>query len=287
MTRLGPTSVGSACGAVLALMSVGALAQDVAAHLGSFKTESESRAAWTRARSQHGPLLGNREARFVETDVPGRGVWVRVLVPVADRNDANRLCQALKAENQYCVPMVGALGASASRPMPAPSPPPAPAAQPSPPPPPPPPAMAQPAPAPAPARIAAAPPAAVAAAPRPATAAPEPVVAPVLPPVEPPTPSTAQAYFGTWSRNSEDCHIRGITLAASRVIVHAPRNDHAMTCKIDLARGQLTLACEDDSLALFDAKDASEMTLRWTKAGPDEVSIASGAVWRRCPEPRR
>lgn len=260
-----PVGALGALGAGLLFVASAAAAQDVAVHLGSFKTETEGRAAWTRVKGQHGGVLASREARFVETEVSGRGVWVRVLVPAADRNDANRLCQALKASNQYCVPMTGALGVA--RPIAAPR------------------APAQPATPPA---KAAAPPAVPAPAPqRPATQAPEPIVAPVLPPVEPPAAHAAQTFFGSWARRAQDCFSRDVTFGPSRVVYRDGGMSDAMACKIDATKSQMMLVCEDNSHAVFDVGGPGEIVLRWTKGAPDETPIASGAVWRRCAEAAR
>lgn len=256
-----------------------AFAQDHAAHLGSFKTEAEARAAWARFKAQNADVLGGREARLVETDVPGRGVWIRVLVAVADRAEANRLCQSLKTSNQYCVPMAGALGparasttaGSASPPAaaaPVAARPPATAPMPKP----------APAPAPAPAPV-------QTPAPRPATQAPEPIVAaPVVPsaPLEAAQPSSAAAYYGTWARRLSDCHYRDIVIAPARMTHREPSGAQDMACKLEVSAGQLSVACEDESRALFDLRGRDEIQLRWTKSAATDAPIASGATWRRC-----
>jgi len=265
-------------GLALLLASGAAGAQDHAAHVGSFKTEAEARAAWTRIKSQNAEAFGGREARLVETDVPGRGVWVRVLIAVSDRAEANRLCQSLKSSNQYCVPMTGAFGTG--RPPPA-----APAAAPKPAPAPP--MAAAPIPAPAPAATLPAPTSPPKPAPRPATQAPEPIApAIVVPtaPLEAARPSTAVDYHGAWARRLSDCRYRDIVFAPARMIYRDPSGTQDMSCKFEVSAGQMSVSCEDDSRALFDLRGRDEIQLRWTKSAAAETPIASGATWRRCAE---
>jgi len=256
-------------------LSAAALAQDWSSHVGSFKTEAEAEAGWRRLKNAAGEALKDREAALVDTDVPGKGQWIRVLIGVDDRAAANRLCAALKERGQYCVPLQqsGGGGRRAMAPM---------AAEPS-------------------ARKA--PDTAKATEPAKATARPKPITtakvepakgspAPTPTPTPPAMPAPAEdadllPFYGTWARSAADCGKSVMGLRRDLVTLLDGNEASEMSCKLALAGADLLMDCADGSKAKFEVIDDKEIVLRAVQPSPDMPVRAVDQLWRRCGEIRR
>ncbi|MBM3570015.1 MAG: SPOR domain-containing protein, partial [Alphaproteobacteria bacterium] len=96
---------GAALVLLLALASTArpTLAQEFAAHIGSFRSEADAAKAWTGIKSAHAGLLGGREAWFEPVSLPGRGDWVRIVIDgFGDAAAAVKFCAGLKAAGVAC-----------------------------------------------------------------------------------------------------------------------------------------------------------------------------------------
>ena len=60
-----------------------------------------------------------------------------------------------------------------------------------------------------------------------------------------------------------------------------------MACKSEVKGTDLALTCEDESRALFEIIDQTELILRWTQASASTKPANIDQVWRRCAERRR
>ncbi len=72
--------------------------------IGSFRSASDATAAWDKTVAAHQELIGQRQPYIVEADLGARGIYYRLQIgPLHSRNEAQTLCNALKARGQDCI----------------------------------------------------------------------------------------------------------------------------------------------------------------------------------------
>ena len=75
----------------------------VLAHLASLRTEQQARREWARLKLEFPTHLENLNLIIKRVDLGTQGTFYRVLAEFAqDRSSASRLCDSLRAVNQYC-----------------------------------------------------------------------------------------------------------------------------------------------------------------------------------------
>lgn len=79
----------------------GPAGQGPEAQLGAWRSEGEAQQGWTRARALADGALDGLAAHIVRVDLPGKGRYFRLRVPVAQ---PSRLCARLQAAGQGCIP---------------------------------------------------------------------------------------------------------------------------------------------------------------------------------------
>ena len=108
-----PTSkpVAAKPAAVAAPPAPSAASGGFAAHLASFRSEADAKAAWTGFVGKY-PSLAGRQPVITIADLPGKGRYFRLFAsPTGDRSQANTLCQSLKSAGlSYCAPMATMAG---------------------------------------------------------------------------------------------------------------------------------------------------------------------------------
>lgn len=71
--------------------------------IASMRSEKDAEAAWRKLSAQNAAALQGLRPRIVAADLPGRGRFYRLRIPVADMKAARRLCIALALKGQDCL----------------------------------------------------------------------------------------------------------------------------------------------------------------------------------------
>lgn len=76
-------------------------------HLASYRSQQAAEAGWENISKKHANQLGSLNSAIRRVNLgANKGTFYRLMaVPVADRAEANTICQQLKRSNQYCDPL--------------------------------------------------------------------------------------------------------------------------------------------------------------------------------------
>jgi len=87
--------------ALVALAPTGDLQRGL--HLASYRQRSSAENGWAELRSAHSNVLAGLPYRVTELDVPGQGIFFRLVAgPFPDPDAADQACRAIKARGNFC-----------------------------------------------------------------------------------------------------------------------------------------------------------------------------------------
>lgn len=76
-----------------------------AVHLASYRTRDAAERGWVQLKKAHAKILGDMDHEISKVSVRGKGTYWRLKAgPVADEDEAKKVCGQLKKRRQYCEP---------------------------------------------------------------------------------------------------------------------------------------------------------------------------------------